>query len=654
MKKKTTFIWTECCQHAFLELRNNLLSPRILKYPDFNKSFILTTDASNIACGAVLSQDYNGQELPIAFASKAFNKAETKKPTIMQEMIAIHWAIDHFKPYLYGRKFIVKTDHRPLVYLFGMKEPTKKLTQMRLDLEDYDFEIHHIKGKDNVGADALSRIVTSEDLKNKTILMVHTRAMTSKQPESKNINVSSEKKIDHLLVYETDTPSKVRNWPKISIEIQNKMIITKIMNPKMGKALIIIETDFIHDNESQTLASALLEMNKLIKNKQIALSTKNEIFKHVSIQKFKEIANATIRNFQLVLYHPPKELTNSGEIEKILHDFHMTPTGGHIGQHRLYKKIRDLYYWKGMRNSIIKFVKACKLCKMNKVTKRTKEASIVTTTPIKPFDIVSIDTVGPLPKTAKNNRYCITMQCDLTKYVIIIPTENKEAETIARALAQNFILTYGKMLELRSDQGTEFNNEVLKQIGKILQFKQTFSTAYHPQSIGALERNHRCLNEYLRAFSNVHHNDWDEWTKFYEFVYNTTVHTDTEFTPYELVFGRKANLPQNMLGNKVEPLYNLEQYYSELKYKLQKSNEIARQHLIDQKIKRTSELNQKINPINVTIGDLVYITNENRKKLEPHYIGPFRITEIDNTNCTIQNITSNKQSKIHKNRIIKI
>lgn len=51
-------------------------------------------------------------------------------------MIAIHWAINHFKQYIYGRQFKIRTDHRPLVYLFRMKEPTKKLTQMRLDLED--------------------------------------------------------------------------------------------------------------------------------------------------------------------------------------------------------------------------------------------------------------------------------------------------------------------------------------------------------------------------------------------------------------------------------------------------------------------------------------------------------------------------------------
>lgn len=307
-----------------------------------------------------------------------------------------------------------------------------------------------------------------------------------------------------------------------------------------------------------------------------------------------------------------------------------------------------------MKKSISQFVKACELRKINKVNKHTKESTIVTSTPMKPFDVISIDTVGPLPKSIKNNRYCITIQCDLTKYIIIIPISNKESTTIARALVEQFILVYGNFLEMRSDQGSEYNNEIFCQIAKILKFKQTFSTAYHPQTIGALERNHRCLNEYLRSFTNEHHNDWDDWIQFYSFVYNTTPHSDTEFTPFELIFGRTANLPQDIFKNKIELVYNIENYYTELKYKLQKSNEIAKERLILEKQKRQAELNKNINPISIDIGDLVYITNENRKKLEPHYIGPFVIKRVDPCNCKIKNQQTKKQTIVHKNRIIKM
>lgn len=307
-----------------------------------------------------------------------------------------------------------------------------------------------------------------------------------------------------------------------------------------------------------------------------------------------------------------------------------------------------------MKYTIAKFIKACEFCKRNKINRKTKENSIITTTPAKAFDVISIDTVGPLPRTNKNNRYCITLQCDLTKFIIIIPVQNKESNTIARALVEDFILKYGNFLELRSDRGTEYCNEVFDQIGKILNFKQTFSTAYHPQSIGALERNHRCLNEYLRSFSNEHHDDWDDWVQFYAFVYNTTPHTDTEYTPFELVYGKKANLPQNLTKSIIQPVYNLEQYYSEMKFKLQKSHAIARTKLIEEKIDRTNKLNENTNPIHVTVNDLVYITNETRKKLDPFYNGPYKVIKVEQCNCTVENLVSGKTTEVHKNRYILI
>ena len=127
---------------------------------------------------------FDEHDLPIAFASKTFTKGEKNKTVILKELTAIHWAINYFKAYLYGRKFIVKTDHRPLVFLFGMKDPTSKLTKMRLDFGEYDFSIEYVEGRANVGADALSRIVTtSDELKQLSVLMVNTRSMTHKQKQ---------------------------------------------------------------------------------------------------------------------------------------------------------------------------------------------------------------------------------------------------------------------------------------------------------------------------------------------------------------------------------------------------------------------------------------------------------------------------------------
>lgn len=133
MKKNVPFEWTDECQNAFIHLKSQLINPTLLQYPDFSKEFCIVADASKQACGAVLTQNYNGHQLPVAYASKGFTKCESNKSTTEKELTEIHWAIVHFRPYIYGKHFTVKTDHRPLTYLFSMVNPSSKLTRIRLE-----------------------------------------------------------------------------------------------------------------------------------------------------------------------------------------------------------------------------------------------------------------------------------------------------------------------------------------------------------------------------------------------------------------------------------------------------------------------------------------------------------------------------------------
>ena len=161
----------------------------------------------------------------------------------------------------------------------------------------------------------------------------------------------------------------------------------------------------------------------------------------------------------------------------------------------------------------------------------------ITETPGNSFEIVSIDTVGPL-RLSNNYRYILTLQCELTKYVIAQPIETKEAKNIAKVLIENCILKYGTFKILKSDRGTEFANELMSELTKLLQIEQKFSAPYHHQTIGPLERNQRVLNEYLLSFTE--NDEWDKWVQYFTFAYNTTPHVDTGYTPFELVFGKLA------------------------------------------------------------------------------------------------------------------
>jgi len=159
------FNWTKEQQKAFDVLKEKLTTAPVLHYPDFTRQFTITTDASDYAIGAVLSQGPIGQDCSIAYASRILNKAEQNYNTTEKELLAIVWAVKHFRPHVYGIKFLTVTDHKPLIWLFSVNDPGLRLIRWRLKLEEYDYEIIHRAGKGNRNADALSRNPTTDDSK---------------------------------------------------------------------------------------------------------------------------------------------------------------------------------------------------------------------------------------------------------------------------------------------------------------------------------------------------------------------------------------------------------------------------------------------------------------------------------------------------------
>ncbi|KAL0818955.1 hypothetical protein ABMA28_008252 [Loxostege sticticalis] len=168
LKKDVPFEWKNEQQLSFETLKNKLVTAPILAYPDFTKPFLLTCDASNHAISAILSQGPIGQDLPIAYASRTLNKAETNYSVTEKECLAIVFGTKVFRPYLYGNRFEIITDHKPLQWLFNCKDPGSRLIRWRLKLEEFEYNIQYKKGKTNSNADALSRFpvnpIQQEDL----------------------------------------------------------------------------------------------------------------------------------------------------------------------------------------------------------------------------------------------------------------------------------------------------------------------------------------------------------------------------------------------------------------------------------------------------------------------------------------------------------
>lgn len=696
-RKRIEFKWSEQCEIAFQKLKNQISSPPILQYPKFedNNEFILTVDASEIGCGGVLSQ--KSDDLPITFISRTFKQGEKNKPIIEKELLAVHFAITQLRPYLYGRKFTVRSDHKPLIYLYSLKNPSSKLTRIRLDLEEYNFVIEHIAGKNNVVADALSR-VSIDDIKQVTEYEKH-NIFTVNQSVSTALNqisiheIKSIAKYNESNIYATTRSMSREQNRRNQNELPNENELIELPQPKAISELIGFDKKvprikiselLVHKNtgviaqlkfnlyknrkiiakiEMQESVNDKLSLHTILSKLQCAADKINLnkiqwplndlIFKLCTEEEFKIACNKILKNLTISLIKPAIIINNEQEKGELLRKYHNDALyGGHAGRNRLYAQLKSKYYWKNMTKYVAEFIKNCKDCQLNKPRVKNQEELLITQTPQAPFDKVVIDTIGPFERSKNNNKYAVTMICDLTKYLVTAPIIDKSAKQVAKAIFEHFILKFGPMKEILTDRGTEYKNELMSEICNLMKINHNTSTAYRHQTVGTIERNHRVLNEYMRSYFD--NDEWEKQIQYFTFCYNISKNTcfNFKFTPYELVYGKNVNISTDTFSQIMQPVYNIENYLGELKIRLKNAITAAREYVDKLKMRNKANYDKNSSPLNVNIGEQVLLEIEPYDKHSNKYAGPYEIIAIDGHNVIIS--VNGKFSTIHKDRIRKL
>lgn len=683
LKKNEPFNWTSLQQNSFEILKEKLCKEPILQYPSFSEPFNLTTDASNYAIGSVLSQGPPSEDLPIAYASRTLNKSEINYSTTEKELLAIVWSVKHFRPYLYGRKFKIYTDHKPLVWLFNVKDPGSRLVRWRLVLEEYDYEIIYKQGKLNYIADALSRINPEEDneeaeskelkiqltTKSRETYSYFLEEMIRKPILYNNIQEHNNKIPDNStkVIFSSCDLDSLNNKSLLGYESYLEKL--KAMKPNLYDTLRIVDNNrvllfcFVKINSWDKISyEDIFESLKNLKHKLLETNTNEINFTNLSYlllkwHKVRTIIRYIFRETKISInvYHSTVKTPRKEEIPIILEEYHSNPISGHIGFHKTYKKVKSFYKWENMKKDIKKFIKQCKSCQENKLNrKKGRNPMEITSTSTEAFQKVSLDIVGPLPVTENGNKYILTLQDDLTKFSQAYALRQHDAETIADCFIRNFICKFGSPSIILTDQGADFTSNLIKEIAKLFKMKKINTSAYHPQSNGALERSHSTLIDYLKHYVNNEQSNWDQWLDFAMFSYNTSVHTSTKFTPFELVFGIKPSLPSS-ITKEPEFKYTYENYIDELVLKLQKSRKTARDHLLESKRVNKRTYDKRSRHIEFKAHDLVYLSNEQSKigkskKLSSYWLGPYKIIKVNSpVNVTIK--IKNKKIKVHTNRL---
>ena len=352
------------------------------------------------------------------------------------------------------------------------------------------------------------------------------------------------------------------------------------------------ETQIVDESELVLNKSSLIEAQK--KDSQLIVLNDNALLEDEALKE-----NVCFYKKDDVLMRKWKPVDASGDEDwrevhqivvpkvfrnQIMSISHESALGGHLGVNKTVEKILKQFFWPGLRQDVSDYCRSCHVCQM--VGKPNQKIPPAPLKPVpafdEPFSTVIIDCVGPLPRTKAGHEYLLTMMCASTRFPEAVPLRRITAQNVSKALVKFFTMV-GLPKVVQSDQGSNFTSKVFRQVMSELGIKCVNSSAYHPQSQGALERFHQTLKTMMKTYCFECEKDWDEGLPLLLFAVRESVQESFGFSPFELVFGHNVRGPLKVLREKLlsddDESPGLLEYVSTFRGRLSRARELAADHL---------------------------------------------------------------------------
>ena len=687
-KKDSNFIWTNECQQSYEKIRKYLTTEGdVLALPNVDKTFIVECDASDYGVGGVLLQEQeDGKRRPISYFSKHMSKAEMNYSVSERELLSIVLNIEHNRHYLYGREFVVSTDHQPLKWLLTVKDPASRLARWIIRLEEYTFRIHYKKGKSNGGADGLSRWPLPDDKdeeSNKDIIICFIVVQIIKMSDhmlTYNVDELKPPKSTDLDQYENDNIEFHHHEKKVNInllvckklstnesELNEDIEIDKIESVSQNEISVnaimfrnINTTTDQRSDEDLKWIMTLLEQYDVRPNdvrgnndEQKRLLSQFNTFRINENKLWRQNLNSS--NEKSYQYVVPK--SQRVEIMKYLH---CSVVGAHLMYDKIVNNLTDRFYWPTMRMDLREFIKNCDLCQKTTHAKHKQIAHLQPILPIRPLELVTSDIMGPLKETPRKNKYVLSIIDHFTKFVQLYAIENIEAKTVAQQFVK-YIASTGMPENILSDQGTQYESQLFEELCAILDVNRLHTTSYHKECDGISERLFRTIQKMLKCLVNANHDDWDNLLPLVSIAYNSCVHATTNFPPYELMFGRRMKLPLDMIFKQpdIEVPVNINEYAFKVRENSRQMFEVATQNRNKRMAIIKTCYDRKVTAAPFEIDDLVlvlnqYLEKDQCKKFKYNYRGPYVVKAILNkVDYILAPRGGGKRITVHRNNLKK-
>jgi transposase InsO family protein len=586
-RKNQQFLWTPQVDLAFKDLKSKFIQAPILVHPNFEQPFVVETDASDMATGAILSQyGEDGYLHPCAYRSSKMSPAEKNYDIYDKELLSVVLAFQDWRVYLEGSPHHIQviSDHKNLEYFLTTKQLNRRQARWSEFLSAFDFEIQHRPGSLNGRADALSRrIDLMEGKSQEQRPLLRLAALESCQ-----------------LVWDDD-------------RILKRLKVATAEDSMLQPILAIFNKD----------------------SHQIS----GDMRRRLQAYTF----NDGVLRFQDRIYVPEDE-----ELQRqILRSRHDAPAAGHQGRAKTLELVTRSFYWPTLRRYVHRYVDGCDICQRSKPTHHARYGLMQ---PIPaahaPWKRISADFIVKLPISGGYDSVMVVVDKN-TKLGHFIPTnESIDSQKTASLYLHHVWKHHGTPEEVISDRGPVFVSKFMKRLSDLLRIKPSPTTAFHPQADGQTERVNQVLEQFLRMFTTRRQDDWAELLPLAEFAYNNASHSATGFSPFYATYGYHPSFSFMTPTSSTVPAAEdrvllLQQVHEELKTMIQMAGEQA---------KRMYDKTVKMQPT-FQVGDKVLLQHDNiattapSKKLSSKFLGPFSV--ISQLSDVVYRLKLPKTLRIH-------
>ena len=569
----------------------------VLDLFDENCELILEVDASNAGTGSCLFQLRNNVKRPLGYYSRKFKDYERNYTTTEKEALSIVHSTEFFRTYLLSttKRFLIRTDHCGLCWLFRMKDYNSKCARWAIKLSFYKFDIEHISGKSNTVADHLSRFIEQDEQHEEGTEYLHT----------------------------VESPEEARTGYEKFLQFRSQLM--------RRKELLLSD----YKNEPK--------YSKVLEALQSARSYKGFLMKEGMLMKtvFKSKSNRTYYAICIAASNPI--------IQDILKEVH---SASHLGRDRMYDLISNRFYWPNIWKTIYGYVGSCSHCLNFKPNTHPSRADPrVMETPSSVCEEWELDFCGPFEISKKQNKYVLTAMDRMSRYLITKPTRDQTERVVINFLKDHLFTNFGYPACIKSDNGPCFRGKTLKKWLKNCNVGHNQGPSYDKEFMSLVERIQGTYLHELRATTASDVKTWDEHLPSVTYMYNCSVHSSTGYSPYVLMFGREPNLKTTLglplpisqaEGASADPLEELAKF----RYNTAQSAYLKAKAKADElTLRKATEF---------SIGDKVLIETprRSREKLSPLFKGPYEV--VNKWNNDNYSLVQSSTKGTQKERIITV